>query len=649
MNIRRKALVSVTLVLTALLAACATATQNEPPAEGTALKDTGWVLVSLNGDSPMAGREITLDFEEATLEGYAGCNTYGGSYTVSEDSLRLSGVYATEMGCMEPKGIMDQERAFLDALNAAARFHLDGDRLGVYDEAGTQILAFVTSTAASQEPTTQAVSEQPGTPVTAEPKPTASKYPESQESDLTAKIDVPTSLDSGGIVMAIFTLTNTSSDGLFFLKWFTPLEGIAGDIFRVERDGAELPYRGKLVKRGPPISEDFVWLEAGESVSAEVDLAEGYDFSQAGQYTIQFRSPQISQVAETETEKADSFDELGVVQIPSNTVNVVVLVTMPAATQPSPASPTPTTEVTAVAPPASQPPAGFKSYQDSVAGVSIYVPESWVVTGIIPGQFAILQSYPENKYVGGGARAPGDTKCDLNIRPPDVDVAGHIQQLKSEPTVTIVSEGEMVLQSGKPGTRFEVDSMGRSLSLITEINERVVALSCFGELTPFDQIAVTLGETDIAESTPSPAIEPGTGSKQYQDAETGVSVYVPEDWVVTGVVPGHQAILQSYPENKYVGGEARAPGDTNCDLNIRPAGISVADFVQQMRTNTAITIVSEDELTLASGLPGIRMELESMGRSLSLITEVNERVVVLTCYGEFAPFDEIAVTLGANE
>jgi hypothetical protein len=175
---------------------------------------------------------------------------------------------------------------------------------------------------ASEEPTTQAVSEQPGTPVKAEP--TKSIYPESQESDLTAKIDVPTSLNSGVIVMAVFTLTNTSSDGFYVLKWFTPLEGIAGDIFRVERDGAELPYRGKLVKRGPPISEDYVWLEAGESVSAEVDLAEGYDFSQAGQYTIQFRSPQISQVAKTGTEKADSFEELGMIQIPSNTVNVVI-------------------------------------------------------------------------------------------------------------------------------------------------------------------------------------------------------------------------------------------------------------------------------------------------------------------------------------
>jgi hypothetical protein len=38
-----------------------------------------------------------------------------------------------------------------------------------------------------------------------------------------------------------------------------------------------------------------------------------------------------------------------------------------------------------------------------------------------------------------------------------------------------------------------------------------------------------------------------------------------------------------------------------------------------------------------------------MGRSLSLVTEISERAVVLTCFGELAPFDEIAVTLGSSE
>jgi heat shock protein HslJ len=146
MDIRRTTLVGVTLVLTALLAACATATQDPPPAQSAVLQDTEWVLVSLNGSALVEGKQITLSFGEASLGGSGGCNTYGGSYTASEDGLRLSNVYWTEMACMEPEGIMEQEQAYFQALNAAARYRVDGDRLEVYDEAGTQILAFVTST-----------------------------------------------------------------------------------------------------------------------------------------------------------------------------------------------------------------------------------------------------------------------------------------------------------------------------------------------------------------------------------------------------------------------------------------------------------------------------------------------------------------------
>ena len=151
-----------------------------------------------------------------------------------------------------------------------------------------------------------------------------SKSTASGESDLIAELGVPASLDSGLVVPVVFNLTNASLDGLYVLKWFTPLEGIAGDIFRVERDDLEVPYRGILVKRGPPMPEDYVWLEAGESVSADVDLAESYDFAQAGQYTIQFRSPHLSHIARTENEKATAFEALGTIQIPSNTVTVVI-------------------------------------------------------------------------------------------------------------------------------------------------------------------------------------------------------------------------------------------------------------------------------------------------------------------------------------
>jgi hypothetical protein len=91
--------------------------------------------------------------------------------------------------------------------------------------------------------------------------------------------------------------------------------------------------------------------------------------------------------------------------------------------QASAISPIPTAEARApTSTPAFEPTYGFKEYQDTVVGISVHIPERWMVTGVINGQFAIFQSYPEDKYVGGEAFEPGDTKCDLNIRPPDIDM-----------------------------------------------------------------------------------------------------------------------------------------------------------------------------------------------------------------------------------
>jgi heat shock protein HslJ len=295
MDIKRTVLVGATLVLTALLVACATAETDQPPAGGAALPGTEWALVSLTGDTLIQGTQITLSFDEASIDGSAGCNTYGGSYTATEDSLRLSDLYWTEMGCPEPEGILDQEMAYLTTLNTVASYRVDAGRLELYDEAGTQILVFSL---------------------------TGSAVP--QASPLIAAIETQESLPTGAVVNVRFTLTNTSSEGFFVLKWFTPLEGLAGDIFGVQRDGQDLPYRGKLVKRGPPISEDYVWIDAGGSISAEIDLAEGYDFSQAGQYTLQFRSPRLSHTAKTSGEQANSLDELEMIRIPSEPISVTI-------------------------------------------------------------------------------------------------------------------------------------------------------------------------------------------------------------------------------------------------------------------------------------------------------------------------------------
>ena len=310
MKFKRTALAVATLLLAILLAACGTKEPNQPPAESASLPGTEWALTLLNGDALIDGTQITLRFGDGSLEGSGGCNTYGGSYTASGDSLRLSDLYWTEMACMEPEGVMDQELAYLNTLNTVALYRVNVDLLELYKEAGTPVLVFSPRGA---EPPGSAESTSDGA---------GSQAP--QGSPLIATLAVPESLPSGDVVEVNVTLTNTSSEGLYLLKWFTPLEGLAGDIFRVRRDGMSLPYHGIQVKRGVPTPDGYVWIDAGASVSAQVDLAEGYDFDQAGEYTIDLRSPRLSHIAATTEDQATTFEELDTIEIPSNTVTVTI-------------------------------------------------------------------------------------------------------------------------------------------------------------------------------------------------------------------------------------------------------------------------------------------------------------------------------------
>ncbi|MHC4432579.1 MAG: META domain-containing protein [Planctomycetota bacterium] len=467
MDIRRTILVGAILVLVVLLAACATAEQDQPPAQSAALLDTEWVLISLNGSALIEGTEITLSLKESSLDGSGGCNTYGGSYTASEDRLRLSGVSWTERACIEPEGIMEQEKAYFDALNAAARYRVDGNRLEVYDEAGAQILAFVASTSEALAEEEMPTRTTPGLSLDC-----------TLEMDETYPVGEPVNLR--------FELHDRTDRPLYVLIWYTPLEGIAGEIFQVTRNGEKLLYQGMLAKRGDPIREEYIAIEPGEVASAEVDLRTGYDLSTPGSYQVQFTTG-LQDVTDDASLIPRKRDEHLPQSLSCNTVRFRIV--------PAPEPPTATpTDVPPTATPTPELPAGFKRHVDTASGVTIWVPESWTIVEPGPhGGPTILQSFLADKYVGGEALQPGDTKCDLTVHPPDTNVADVVPQNRSDPPVTIVSEGEIVLLSGRTGTRFEVESMGRSLSLVTEVNERVVVLTCFGDLAPFDQIAVTLG------------------------------------------------------------------------------------------------------------------------------------------------------------
>ncbi len=163
-----------------------------------------------------------------------------------------------------------------------------------------------------------------GSPAVPRATTVAGETVQAPETELGASIEIPATLPSGEGVNLRFTLTNNTDTSLYVLKWYTPLEGLAGKLFYVERDGQAIPYQGILASRAAPPPDAYVLLDAGESVSAEVDLSTAYDFSQAGEYTIEFLSPRISHIARSETEMVKTVNDLGPVQMPSNRVTVEI-------------------------------------------------------------------------------------------------------------------------------------------------------------------------------------------------------------------------------------------------------------------------------------------------------------------------------------
>jgi hypothetical protein len=145
-----------------------------------------------------------------------------------------------------------------------------------------------------------------------------------QDSGLSAGLEIPKHLLIGEEVNLKFTLINPTDTPIYILEWYTPLEGIAGEIFQVSLEGQEIPYEGMLVFRGDPTPDSYILLNPGEATSAVVDLATSFNFSKAGVYKIEFISPRISHIAFTEDEMATSVDDLGSIQILSSPVTLEI-------------------------------------------------------------------------------------------------------------------------------------------------------------------------------------------------------------------------------------------------------------------------------------------------------------------------------------
>ncbi|QEC51776.1 META domain-containing protein [Anseongella ginsenosidimutans] len=86
------------------------------------LLNTPWELVSINQETiDSALKEPTLLFEESgsKANGFAGCNQFFGTYSLSADSLSFSGLGSTKMFCEQSQELEGQ---YLGRLSEVTHF-----------------------------------------------------------------------------------------------------------------------------------------------------------------------------------------------------------------------------------------------------------------------------------------------------------------------------------------------------------------------------------------------------------------------------------------------------------------------------------------------------------------------------------------------
>jgi len=127
-------LTTITWVLV-MLVACGR-TSNDP------LNHTTWELYSIGNYAPIPDSITTIRFENGKVSGLGGCNQYGGEYQVHGNKLSLDKLYMTEMACISPEGIMEQEQRFLKALGDTSSFEIMNGQLQI-SMSDSETLTFV--------------------------------------------------------------------------------------------------------------------------------------------------------------------------------------------------------------------------------------------------------------------------------------------------------------------------------------------------------------------------------------------------------------------------------------------------------------------------------------------------------------------------
>jgi peptidyl-Lys metalloendopeptidase len=98
---------------------------------------------------------------------------------------------------------------------------------------------------------------------------------------------------TGNALTVRFTVRNTSSSAVNVLSRDLPQARESGAVLAVTRDGVPVPYRGRFVKFAAPTAADYTRIPADGAYDVTVNLADDYDLSRPGTFTVALASTQV--------------------------------------------------------------------------------------------------------------------------------------------------------------------------------------------------------------------------------------------------------------------------------------------------------------------------------------------------------------------
>lgn len=123
-------------LLALMMGACGSGTEDDPTGKT-------WQLEELEGSSLVEATVIDLTITDSEASGTAGCNSYTGPATVSDDgSMTLGPQFAmTFMACVDDD-VTDQEQRYVQAMTRVTSYQMAADELLLLDDNEIVVLQY---------------------------------------------------------------------------------------------------------------------------------------------------------------------------------------------------------------------------------------------------------------------------------------------------------------------------------------------------------------------------------------------------------------------------------------------------------------------------------------------------------------------------